>query len=428
MSYTKECLEKNQVKFTFDVVEEDWKSAIDKAYNKSKNKFQIGGFRKGHVPKKVIEGMYGVGVFFEDALDIIIPEYYGKALDENSELFPIDRPEIEVISISDTAAKFSATVQLKPEVKLAKYTGLTFAKEEVTVSDTEIKVEVDSALEQAGAWENIVDRAVEKGDRTIIDYSGSVDGVIFEGGTAEKQTLEIGSGNFIPGFEDGVVGMKIDEKKDIKVTFPTEYGSKELAGKEAVFAVTLHEITSKVLPKYDDEFVKDISSFDNVADYEADIKATILKKKEEEATYKLENSIVEKIAENSTVDVPEKMVITEAEKMVQQFEYSLYERGLNKDDYYKYTKSTPEALKEKYKVNAQKNVKIQLVLDAIMKEIQIPISDEDIDNSIVELSKSSGKTVEEFKKSLSEEYMNYIRNDITSTKLFEFLKKNNNIK
>lgn len=428
MSYKKEALEKSQVKFTFETEGNDWKEAIEQAYNKSKNKFQIGGFRKGHVPKKVVESMYGVGVFFEDALDIIISDYYSKALDENAEMFPVDRPEIDVITINDSAAIFSATVQLKPEVKLGKYTGLNFVKDEVAVSDAEIKVEVDAAIEQAGAWENITDRAVENGDKTIIDYSGSVDGVKFDGGTAELQALEIGSKTFIPGFEEQVVGMKVEDKRDIKVTFPAEYGSKDLAGKDAVFAVTLHEITTKKLPKYDDEFVKDVSEFDTVAAYEANIKSSLLKHKEEEATYKVENQIVEKIAELATCDVPACMIEQETEKMVEEFEQRLSYQGLKIEDYYKYTNSTSEQVKEKYKESAAKNVKIRLVLEAIMKEVQIPISDEEMEESIAKFAEQSKKTVEEFKKSLSEQSLDYIRNEIVSGKLFEFLRNNNNVK
>lgn len=427
MSYTKESLEKNQVKFTFEVSEQDWKSAIDKAYNKMKGKFQIGGFRKGHAPKKVIESMYGAGVFFEDALDIVITDYYSKALEENSDLFPVARPEIDVLSISDTQAKFTATVQLKPEVKLGKYTGLEFKKDKVSVSKAEIQVEIDAALDRVGAWEKVED-AVANGDKTVIDFSGSIDGVKFEGGTAEKHELEIGSGTFIPGFEEQIVGMKIGENKDIVVTFPDDYGAKELAGKQAVFAVTLHDATRKILPKYDDEFVKDVSEFDSVADYEANIKSTIMKKKEEEANYKLENDMAEKITELATVDVPECMVVNEAEKMVDEFEYRLMYQGFNKEDYYKYTSTNRESMVKKYMENAAKNVKIQLVLEAVMKEIKIPVSQEEIDKSIEEYAVSAGKTLEEMKKNITESQMDYFRNNVTSTKFFEYLKNNNTIK
>ena len=428
MSYTKESLEKNQIKFTFEVDSADWKDAINEAYNKSKSKFQIGGFRKGHVPRKVIESMYGVGVFFEDALDIILPKYYDMALSENADLFPVDRPEIDIVDINETNLKFTAIVQLKPEVKLGAYTGLSFKKDKVKVTKDEIKAEADKALQDAGAWENITDRAVENGDKTVIDYSGSIDGVKFDGGTAEKQPLEIGSGMFIPGFEEQVIGMKIGESKDIKVTFPENYGAKEIAGKEAVFAVTLHEITKLVLPKYDDEFVKDVSEFDTVAKYEANIKETIKSKKEKDADFKLENDIVEVIAKNAEVEVPNCMVEQEAEQMVQDFEYRLMYQGMNKDDYYKFTNSNPSDLKAKYMEQAGKNVRIRLVLEAIMKEVTIPVSEEEINNQIAEMAEKAGQPLEEYSKHINDEYKSYIRNDITSSKLFEFLKNNNEIK
>lgn len=427
MSYNKEMLENDKVQFTFDVDQADWKSAIDEAYNKSKNKYQVGGFRKGHVPRKVIESMYGVGVFFEDALDIILPKYYAQAMDAEKELVPVDRPEIDINAISDTTLKFTATVQLKPTVTLGQYTGLTFKKEKVKVSKEEMQAEIDKALESAGAWEDITDRPAQLKDKVLIDYSGSVDGVKFDGGTAEKQPLELGSNMFIPGFEDQIVGMRIGESKDITVKFPEDYHAEELKGKDAVFAVKLHEITVKNVPAYDDEFVKDVSDCETVKEYEAQIKEQIKTDKEKRANAKLENDMVEKFAELASVNVPECMIESQAEQMVEEFEYRLMYQGLNKDDYYKMTGTKREDLIKTYHESAAKNVRIKLVLSAIMDDIKIPVSDEDVDAKIAEMAEAAGKSVEEYSKGMNDEYRGYIRNELVTDKLFAYLMNNNTI-
>lgn len=428
MSYTKESLEKNQVKFTFDIEEKDWQDAINSAYSKMKNKFKIEGFRPGHAPRKIVEKMYGVGVFFDEALDIILPKAYQEALEKEQEVFPVDAPDIAIVAISDSTLKFTATVQCKPEVKLGAYTGLEFKKDKVKVTKEEIKKEVDRALDQAGSWEDVKDRACENGDKVIIDYSGSIDGVKFEGGTAEKQPLELGAGQFIPGFEDQVCGMNIGDEKDITVKFPEDYGAKELAGKDAVFAIKLHEISHKSTPAYDDEFVKDVSEFDTVKEYEDDIKKRLTEGKEKTANDKLENDIIEKISSQSEVEIPECMIKRQAEDMVKEFEYGLMYRGLNKDDYYKYMNTTAEKLAEQYKETAKKNVLYRLVLEALLKQIQIPVSDEEVEEGIAKMAENANMEVENFKKNINDEYLNYIRNDITTSKLFEYLKNNNTIK
>ena len=280
MNYTKELLEKDRVKFTVEVSEEEWKNALTKAYEKNKGKFQIEGFRNGKVPRKVIENMYGVGVFFEDALDIILPETYGEIMDKESDLFPVDRPDIDIAAISDSTLKYTATVQLRPTVTLGAYTGIDFEKQSTEVSDEEVEAEIKKDLENAGSWEPIGDRAIENGDKCVIDFSGSVDGVKFEGGTAKDYTIVLGSGSFIPGFEDQMVGMKAGETKVVKVKFPEDYHAENLAGKDAEFEVVLHSATVKNIPALDDETVKDISEFDTVDDYKKSVKDRLVSKKE----------------------------------------------------------------------------------------------------------------------------------------------------
>ncbi len=428
MSYTVENLEKNKVKIVVKVDQKYWQDAIQKAYEKTKKDYQLGGFRKGHVPFKVLANTYGVGIFFEDALDIILPREYGAVLDKETQIDPVDRPDIDIVAISDATLEFSAVVQCKPDFKLGAYTGLEFKKDSVEVSEEEINAEINAKLDEAGAWIPVTDRPAKKGDQVTIDYSGSVDGVKFEGGTAEKQTLLLGSGNFIPGFEEQVEGMNIGEDRDITVKFPEEYHEKSLAGKDAVFAIKLHEITFKEIPALDDESVKDISEFDTVADYKESVKKNIAEKKNSEAESKLENDMIEAIAKNSQVEIPQCMIDNQIEDMIKEFENRLQYQGLKAEDYYKYTGMKREDLQTQYKDMAEKNVLFRLTLEALLKAIQVPVSDEEIDDKIAEMAKQAGRSVEEYSKYINEEYRNYLRNDLITTKLFEYLKNNNTIK
>ncbi len=428
MNYTVEKLEKNKAKITVKVDAQDWQNALQKAYEKTKNKYQIGGFRKGHVPYKVLVNAYGVGVFFDDALDIILPQEYGKVLEQEKELDPVDTPEVGINAISDATLEFTLTVQCKPDFTLGKYTGLEIARDKVEVSEEEVQAEINAKLEEAGAWIPVVDRVAQNGDQVLIDYSGSVDGVKFDGGTAEKQTLTLGSGMFIPGFEEQVVGMNIGDQKDVNVTFPEEYHEKSLAGKQAVFAVKLHEINIKDVPTLDDESVKDISEFDTVEEYKASVKSKIEEKKNAEADSKLENDLIQKIADDSKVEIPQCMIEQQIDDMIQEFEQRLQYQGLNAKDYYKYTGMTQEKLRENYKEMAEKNVKLRLTLDALLKAVQVPVSDEEIDEKIADMANQAGKTFEEYKGYINEQYREYLRRDLITSKLFEYLKNNNTIK
>ncbi|MDE5911201.1 MAG: trigger factor, partial [Clostridia bacterium] len=425
MNYTVENLEKNKAKITVKVDAQDWQNALQKAYEKTKSKYQIGGFRKGHVPYKVLVNAYGIGIFFDDALDIILPQEYGKVLEQEKDLEPVDSPEVGINAISDTTLEFTLTVQCKPDFTLGKYTGLEIARDKVEVSEEEVQAEINAKLEEAGAWVPVVDRPAQNGDQVLIDYSGSVDGVKFDGGTAEKQTLTLGSGMFIPGFEEQVVGMNIGDEKDVNVTFPEEYHEKSLAGKQAVFAVKLHEINIKDVLTLDDESVKDISEFDTVAEYKASVKSKIEEKKNAEADSKLENDLIQKIADDSKVEIPQCMVEQQIDDMIQEFEQRLQYQGLNAKDYYKYTGMTQEKLRENYKEMAEKNVKLRLTLEALLKAIQVPVSEEEIDEKIADMAKQAGKTFEEYKGYINDQYREYLRRDLVTSKLFEYLKNNN---
>lgn len=428
MNYTKELLEKDRVKFTVEVSEEEWKNALTKAYEKNKGKFQIEGFRKGKVPRKVIENMYGVGVFFEDALDIILPETYGEIMDKESDLFPVDRPDIDIAAISDSTLKYTATVQLRPTVTLGAYTGIDFEKQSTEVSDEEVEAEIKKDLENAGSWEPIGDRAVENGDKCVIDFSGSVDGVKFEGGTAKDYTIVLGSGSFIPGFEDQMVGMKAGETKVVKVKFPEDYHAENLAGKDAEFEVVLHSATVKNVPALDDETVKDISEFDTVDDYKKSVKDRLVSKKEEEAGYALDQAIIEKVAENAQVDIPECMINDEAEDMVKEFEYRVMYQGGDPEQFYKMTGQTRENLLNTYKTGAAKNVKLRLVLQEIIKAANITVTDEEVEQDLEKSAEEANMSFEEFKKNVTDQHRSYLRSSMLSKKAFEFLRNNNNIK
>ena len=428
MSYTKEMLENDRVKFTIDVDSQQWKDALNEAYLKNKSKYNIDGFRKGHAPRAFIERYYGASVFYEDALDIVLPKTYDAVLDEEKELFPVDRPEVSITAISDGTLQYTAEVQLKPTVTLGDYTGIEFTKDKVKVSKEEVSEEINRARENAGWWEQVTDRPAAMGDKVKIDYAGSVDGVAFEGGKADDYDLTLGSGAFIPGFEEGVVGMNVGESKAVDVTFPEKYHAEELAGKKAVFVVTVKDITVKKLPELDDEFAKDVSSFDTLKEYEADVKKQIKARKEDAAEAALERKIIDKVVENAKVNVPQCMIDEEVEEMVQEFAYRLMYQGLNIESYYRYTNQTEEQLKATYKEPAERTVKNRLVLEQVVKAAGLEVTAEDEEAVYADIAAKENKPVEEIKKDFNEHYASYVKNEALNKKLMAYLKANNTIK
>lgn len=428
MSYTKEMLENDRVKFTVDVDTEQWKAALNEAYIKERSKYQVDGFRKGHAPRAFIERIYGPQVFFDEALDIVLPKTYDEILDKETELFPVDRPEVSITAITDSTLQYTAEVQLKPTVTLGAYTGLEFTKDKVKVTKEEVSEEIERARENAGWWEQITDRPAQMGDKVKIDYAGSVDGVAFEGGTAADYELTLGSGAFIPGFEEGVVGMNVGESKNVNVKFPEQYHAENLAGKDAVFVVTVKDITVKKLPELDDEFAKDVSEFDTLKAYEADVKKKIKERKEDSAEAALERKIIETVVENASVNVPQCMINDETEEMVNEFAYRLMYQGMNIDDYFKYTGQTPEKLKETYVEPATKAVKTRLVLEQVIKAAGIEVTSEDEEAVYADLASRQNKSVEEIKKDFNEHYASYIKNEALNKKLMAYLKANNTVK
>lgn len=425
MSYTVEKLEKSQVKFVFDVDADTFNKAVDAAYNKTKHKYAIAGFRKGHVPKKVIEGIYGKEVFFEDAMDIVIPEAYSEALDKEKDVDVVAQPELTSFDFKeDGGATFTLIVTVKPDVKLGKYKGLSIEKkvEKVTAK------QVDEAVEQAREKQARIvetDEAAKNGDIVNIDFVGSVDGVKFDGGSAESYDLELGSGSFIPGFEEQLVGAKKGEKKDVNVKFPEDYHAEELKGKDALFECTINAVKKKELPALDDEFVKDVSEFDTLAEYKADVKNKLMKDAEDRADREFEDALVQAVVDNAEVEVPQAMIDQEAEDMAREFEYRLSYQNIKLDDYLKYLNMTRDQLLDEYKEQAAKSVKVRLVMEAIVKAEELKFEEKDIDEKLADMAARANQDVETFKKGLGREHFDYLANQILSDKLMAMLKQEN---
>ena len=427
MKYTTAQGEKSTVKITITLTAKEWADMQDKAYEKTKGKYQIPGFRKGHVPKAIIEQHYGKGAFYEDGINEAFGKYYYDILEKEPAIEPIDRPDVSIDKLSEKGLTMIAVVPVKPDVKLGDYKGIKIKKVEYNVTDADVQTELDRFLDQNSFEEEVTGRPAENGDITVIDYSGSVDGVKFDGGTAENQTLTLGSGAFIPGFEDGVVGMNIGDTKDITVKFPDDYGAKELAGKEAVFAVTLHSLKVKKLPELTDELVKDKTGSETVEAYKNSVKERLEKANAQRAERETEDEIIKAITDKSEVEIPDSLVEREIDNMIQQTSYRLMYQGLKFEDYLKYTNQTMDAYRAGLKDSAKEHVKTQLVIDKLLTDEKISATKEEIDAKIAEQAASVGKDAEEYAKTVSDKQRGYIENGLIIDKLFKFLKENNTI-
>ena len=425
MNYTKEMLENDRVKFTVDVDSEQWKAALQEAYVKERGKYQVDGFRKGHAPRAFIERLYGPQVFFDEALDIILPKTYDEILYKETDLFPVDRPEVSITAITDSTLQYTAEVQLKPTVTLGAYTGIEFQKEKVKVTKEEVSEEINKARENAGWWEQVTDRPAQMGDKVKIDYAGSVDGVAFEGGTAADYDLELGSGTFIPGFEDQLVGVKAGEEKDVVVTFPEDYGATELQGKEAVFACKINAVKKEELPALDDEFAKDVSECDTLADYKAEVKARLTREAEDRADREYEDAVVKSVVDGAEVDIPEVMIDNEVEDMIDEFSRRIGVQGIKLEDYLGYVGMTREQLAAEYKVQAKVSVKTRLVMEEIVKREEMKFEEAELEAKIAEYAERYGRSADELKKDGGSEFMNHVANQVLSEKLMDMLKAEN---
>ena len=427
MNYTQATGEKSTVKLTITFTEEEWKDAIAKAYQKTRGKYTVPGFRKGKAPQPVLENYYGKGVFYEEAFNSLYTEHYFAILEKEKDNFTaVGEPELNVESMEEgKGVVLSAIVPVKPEVTIEKYTGLKIRKFEYNVTDEDVEKEMHRLQASDAKTVEVTDRPCKLGDIVNIDFSGSVDGEKFAGGTAEEYDLELGSGSFIPGFEEGVVGMNIGEERDINVTFPENYQADNLRGKAAVFAVKVNKITEKQYPDLTDEYVKAHAGCETVEDYKKKTRDRLERTAANRGRDETEGSILTEISKYTTVEIPDAMIEAEIDRIVQDFSYRLMYQGLKLDDYLKYTNLKMEDFRAQYVTEARRRVLCQLIVDKIVKTEAFKAEPEELDAKIEEQAKSVEKTLEEYKKSMDPRQIEYISNDIIITKLFDFLKANN---
>ena len=413
------------LKLTIDA--QSFDKACKDAYNKNKTKFNVQGFRKGKAPMSIVEKFYGEGVFFEDAVNTLFPDAFEAAVEEH-DLDTVARPEIDVEEIGKGKnLVIIADVAVKPEITLGEYKNLTVEKPDSEVTDEEVEKEIEAMREQNARFVTVEDREVKEKDMLLIDFNGKVDGVEFEGGQAENYSIIVGSNTFIPGFEEQLVGMKLNEEKDLSVKFPEEYHAENLAGKDAVFTVKVNEIKEKELPELDDEFAKDVSEFDTLEDLKADAKAKLQKTKDEYADRELENKLVKMAAENATVEIPEAMIDSQVENMVYDFEYQLKYQGLDLENYLKFTNMSIEGLKEQMRPDAKSRVLNSLVIEAISKSENIDSTEEDLEQELAKMAESYKMEVDKLKSTLRPSDMDYIKDTVVARKTVEFIKGNANL-
>ena len=424
MSYTVEKIASNKVKLSFVESAESFDAAVKKAYLKDRSKINVPGFRKGKAPRKLIENMYGEGVFYDDAFELVAQPAYEEAIKAEN-LQVVDRPQVDVQQIgAGQELKYTLEVFVKPDVTLGEYKGVAVEKNVEKVTDEAVDARIQNDVERASTTQDVTDRAVENGDIVNLDYAGSVDGVAFEGGTAQGQSLTIGSGMFIPGFEEQMVGMNIGEERDLSVKFPEQYHADNLAGKDAVFHVKVNGIQTKVRPELDDDFAADVSEFDTFDAYKANIVADLEKNAADRAEANLEDALVQKVVDAADCDIPDAMIQDEITTMLREMEMRMMYQGIRFEDYLKYTGQTLDQVRENYKPEAANRVKTQLVLEAVAKAENIVPTDEDVDEAIADQAKRVNRDVEEFKASLSEQQKEYLKETAGIKKVIDFLKAN----
>ncbi|MBO7302886.1 MAG: trigger factor, partial [Clostridia bacterium] len=394
--------EKNRYELQISVDSAKFNAAVSAVYRKQAKNITVPGFRKGKAPRAIIEKMYGAGVFYEDAINDLIPEAYTEALEE-AKLDVVGQPEFDVVSIDENGLVLSAKVYVKPDVEIKDYFGIKVEKEVGTVSDEDVEKELKTVLERNSREIEVTDRAAEMGDTTVIDFEGFCDGVAFEGGKGTDYALKLGSGSFIPGFEEQIVGKSIDEEFDVNVTFPEEYHAAYLAGKPAVFKVKIHAITKVELPELDDEFAKDVSEFDTLDEYKADLKAKIEKRNEATATAAMEDKLVEALIEKLEADIPEPMFVAETENFVRDYDTRLRSQGLDLNTYFKYTGMTLDMLREQMRPQAERQVKARLALEKIAVLENVEVSEEDINAEYEKIAAAYGIELDQVKASIDSE-------------------------
>ena len=416
MSLQVEKLEKNMAKLTIEVSAEDLDKAMEKAYQKQKSRISLPGFRKGKAPRKMIESMYGKGVFMEDAVNSLVPQEYTKALGE-CDLEIVSQPEINVTQMEPGKALiFTADVAVKPEVTLGDYKGVEVPKSEIVVTDEEVDAEIRKEQEKNARTVAVEDRAAANGDITTIDFEGFVDGVAFDGGKGSDYALTLGSGTFIPGFEDQLVGANAGDHVEVKVTFPEEYQAKELAGKEAVFQCDVKKIETKEVPELDDEFAKDVSEFDTLAEYKEDVKKNLTEKKEKEARTAKENAAVDKAIENAQMDIPELMTKTECRQMMDDFSRRMQQQGLSMERYFQFTGQSMDKMMEDMKPQALKRIQTRLVLEKVAEAENIQPSEEEITEEIQKMADAYKMEADKIREAIGESGLEQMKKDMAVQK------------
>lgn len=422
-----EIIKKEDTKLTLKIVveAEKFEEAINKAYNKMKSRFNIPGFRKGKAPKKIIEANYGVEIFYEEAINISFPEAYEAALTEHN-IDPVDQPSID---IEDEIQKgkdvvFTVDVEIMPEFTVENYKGIEVEKKEYNVQEEDVQKELDLLVQNSARMISVEGRPVQNGDTVILDYSGMVDGVQFPGGTAEKQTLTIGSGLFIPGFEEQLIGVNLGEELDVNVTFPEKYHSEDLAGKDAVFHVKIHEIKEKELPQVDDEFAKDVSDFDTLEELKTDLKNKLEEAAKNREAQELETAVIDGVLSKVELDVPNAVIEKQIDQMLQEFEFSLSYQGMNLETYYQMTGAKESDLRDQMRDDAERKVKSDLILEKISELENIEVTDEDYNAEIEKMASQYNQEVDTLKSRLREQDINYIKDNLTLKKTVDFLLEN----
>ena len=417
---------KNELKLEFTIEAKVFDEGIKKVFNKNAKYFNIPGFRKGKAPMNIVEKYYGDEIFYEDAFNEVVPSVYDEAV-KTEKLEVVSKPKIDIVQIGKGKDLiFTAIVETKPEVKLGKYKGISVEKIEYKVTDKDIEDELNRMAERNSRMITVSDRAAKKGDTAVIDFLGTVDGVPFEGGKAENHELELGSNTFIPGFEDQVIGMKTEEVKDVNVKFPEEYFSKELAGKDAVFKVTVHEIKKKELPKIDDEFAKDVSEFDTIAELKSDIKSKKEKQNEDKSKAELEETAVKAVAKDSEVEIPEGMIELEIDNMEQDMDRRLAYQGINLEQYLQMLGKTKADFRNESVEPAKESIKLRLVLEAVCKDAKIEADEKEISAKVTELATSYGKKEEELKN--NEALLEHVKENVKTEKAIALIVDNAKIK
>lgn len=425
--YTSEKLEKNKYQIKINISPEEWEGFVEQAYEEEKGKYSVQGFRKGKAPRKVIEKNYGENVFFDTAIDIAFTKEYSNALENEKQIQPIDAPSLKLESFDENGLVIVATVECVPDVTLGQYKGLVVDRCNETLDESRVDKELEQVRERQARFVP-VEREAQMGDVVVIDFSGSIDGKKFEGGTAENQRLELGSKTFIDNFEEQIVGMKVGERRDVKVTFPKDYGASELAGKNAVFDVLLDKVEEKQLPELNDEFASNVSEFETLQEYKEDIRKHLEESLKEHMERHNENNLIEAVVNGSSVEIPECLIERQLDMFIRDLETRLSFQGMTLENYLSWTNGTVEKLKEENRERAIETVKTRLVLEKLIETESLQVAPEALEEKIAQLAEKYKKNVEDYKKTLGDKQIAYFENEMLMNNVIEFLKKNNTFK